>query len=563
MMRQMLLGMLAMTVLFIVTSCNNVTASKKSTQANVPPPPPPGDTTAPAVITGITVIGVTHDTATIRWIATGDDGNVGTASGYVIRYYTSPINAGNWSMASIANVAITPLPSGQVMSAVMTGLTPETTYYFIVTARDEAFNWSPIPFNAVGTTDSPPPPPPPQLATLTVRILNTTPTEHQINAGASDVVVASIELSASPAEAIVVEQLRLFNAGTAPDDAIIQVRLAEGVIVLASAVVIDGYTEFTGLNLIVSAGGSRSIDVVCNFATSNDVPTISGKTVWFGISNLEDDWQQGAAPGATNDSFNGMGETGDIKAVGQVSGMVLLNSSDPASDQIIGDCGVGNNLGDGVGFIDRGGNILTKKQHLIVNAPAIAFAANQPVGFQGFATGAKRTIGLPNVSASQIAAPAPQELELLSLTITINGDAEAEGFELYGDDPFNPIATSAVVHRTTKAGGDPANPADHISMMTTVTFVLQGLNRFIPYGTQKSFTIRAKVYALTDAAIIQRSLKVSIASFGTPDTAGDLTFRDNGDVAANPDSFEWSWIDGLSPLEPTAPMEFSGTAFIP
>ncbi len=80
--------------------------------------------------------------ATLSWTAPGDDGNVGTASGYDLRYATSVITEGNWNSAS--QVIGEPVPSvaGSAETLVVDDLDPEQTYYFAIKAVDEANNWS-------------------------------------------------------------------------------------------------------------------------------------------------------------------------------------------------------------------------------------------------------------------------------------------------------------------------------------------------------------------------------------------------------------------------------------
>ena len=50
------------------------------------------DTTPPAAVDDLTVLAWSHNSITIGWTATGDNGNSGTASEYDIRYSTTPID---------------------------------------------------------------------------------------------------------------------------------------------------------------------------------------------------------------------------------------------------------------------------------------------------------------------------------------------------------------------------------------------------------------------------------------------------------------------------------------
>lgn len=76
------------------------------------------------------------------WTAPGDDGAVGTATSYTIRYSTSQLSDANWETATAVSVPPTPLPSGTVQSTTVTGLAAGTTYYFGIKSKDEAGNES-------------------------------------------------------------------------------------------------------------------------------------------------------------------------------------------------------------------------------------------------------------------------------------------------------------------------------------------------------------------------------------------------------------------------------------
>jgi len=80
----------------------------------------------------------------VRWTAPGDDGMVGRASEYDVRYSLSPINAGNWNSALPATGEHPPSAAFATDSFTITGLLADTPYYVAVKARDEAFNWSPL-----------------------------------------------------------------------------------------------------------------------------------------------------------------------------------------------------------------------------------------------------------------------------------------------------------------------------------------------------------------------------------------------------------------------------------
>lgn len=86
--------------------------------------------------------GPTIQTITVRWKAPGDNGNIGRASRYDLRFSTAPITTANWDRASL--VSYTPLPAnpGTIQTCTVHGLAPSTTYYFRMKTGDESGNWS-------------------------------------------------------------------------------------------------------------------------------------------------------------------------------------------------------------------------------------------------------------------------------------------------------------------------------------------------------------------------------------------------------------------------------------
>ncbi|MFQ6048124.1 MAG: hypothetical protein ACE5K7_02035, partial [Phycisphaerae bacterium] len=80
----------------------------------------------------------------LSWVAGGDDGAVGKAFGYDIRYSTSPISEANFDSATpFPRYDIPrPVPSGQSQQAWFEGLTAGQTYYIGIKAYDEAGNRS-------------------------------------------------------------------------------------------------------------------------------------------------------------------------------------------------------------------------------------------------------------------------------------------------------------------------------------------------------------------------------------------------------------------------------------
>jgi len=82
------------------------------------------------------------DTVILVWTATGDDGNVGTATAYEMRYASFAINDANWPTATLVNGLPAPTPSGTRQQLVVRGLTRGQTYWFGIKAVDDNSNWS-------------------------------------------------------------------------------------------------------------------------------------------------------------------------------------------------------------------------------------------------------------------------------------------------------------------------------------------------------------------------------------------------------------------------------------
>ncbi len=101
------------------------------------------DRVAPAQIDTLAAPNVKPNYVTLAWTAVGDDGATGAATEYQMRYSTSPI-FDDASFAAATAVADMPVPqlAGSAESLTVHGLTPSTTYWFAIKARDEVPNWS-------------------------------------------------------------------------------------------------------------------------------------------------------------------------------------------------------------------------------------------------------------------------------------------------------------------------------------------------------------------------------------------------------------------------------------
>jgi uncharacterized repeat protein (TIGR01451 family) len=110
------------------------------------------DVTKPAQIINLEAKNPTPYSMDLTWTATGDDYNLGTAAAYYIRYATFTITPQNWHLVNKATCTITPKLAGSQESFTVTGLDPNTTYYFCIRARDDECNTSLLSNNATVTT---------------------------------------------------------------------------------------------------------------------------------------------------------------------------------------------------------------------------------------------------------------------------------------------------------------------------------------------------------------------------------------------------------------------------
>ena len=103
-----------------------------------------GDFLPPSPITNLSAVSITSFSVKLLWISPGDDGNIGTATGYDIRWSVSPITTeSKWINSNKITKGIpAPAPSGANQTCIVTGLLPSTTYYFAMKTVDDYPNWS-------------------------------------------------------------------------------------------------------------------------------------------------------------------------------------------------------------------------------------------------------------------------------------------------------------------------------------------------------------------------------------------------------------------------------------
>jgi PGF-CTERM protein len=125
--------------------------------------PPEEDTTPPAAVTDLAATSPTTSSIVLTWTAPGDDGSIGRATTYDIRYLagTIPITNANWGVAVQATGEPSPSVAGNAESFTITGLSAGVQYYFALKTADEVPNWSGISNSPTATTGSAAPPAPP------------------------------------------------------------------------------------------------------------------------------------------------------------------------------------------------------------------------------------------------------------------------------------------------------------------------------------------------------------------------------------------------------------------
>jgi len=87
---------------------------------------------------------VTSNSVQLSWTTTGDDSLTGTASQFDLRYSTAAITAANFASATRWLGTPTPAAPGTRQTTTVTGLQPNTTYWFAIKTGDEVPNWAGI-----------------------------------------------------------------------------------------------------------------------------------------------------------------------------------------------------------------------------------------------------------------------------------------------------------------------------------------------------------------------------------------------------------------------------------
>lgn len=81
-------------------------------------------------------------TARLDWTAPGDDGMLGRAAAYDVRYSMQPITSTNFNAATQVSGEPLPASPGTHQSLTVNGLQNNTPYYFAIRTVDDFGNWS-------------------------------------------------------------------------------------------------------------------------------------------------------------------------------------------------------------------------------------------------------------------------------------------------------------------------------------------------------------------------------------------------------------------------------------
>lgn len=103
-------------------------------------------------------LGARADSVVLHWTAPGDDGNVGQASTYELRFSETAVSSDTsswWASASVAGALPRPGTAGTREAFTVAGLDSGATYYFVIRTADEVPNWagfSNVAVKSTGTT---------------------------------------------------------------------------------------------------------------------------------------------------------------------------------------------------------------------------------------------------------------------------------------------------------------------------------------------------------------------------------------------------------------------------
>ncbi len=103
-----------------------------------------GDLTPPGRVADLHTENPTPHAVTLAFTAPGDNGNLGRAAAYLVRYAATAITEATWDTATPFEVTQVPLTAGAAETIQVAGLDPGETLHFAVRAVDDAGLLGPI-----------------------------------------------------------------------------------------------------------------------------------------------------------------------------------------------------------------------------------------------------------------------------------------------------------------------------------------------------------------------------------------------------------------------------------
>jgi hypothetical protein len=327
----------------------------------------------------------------------------------------------------------------------------------------------------------------------------------QVPVGAKNIIAAQYKFSPE-FEDVHIIKIRFLNTEPSSNIAISSASLYEGDKRVSTTSMNGDYAEFENIDVYIDRRAEKTLTLVLNI---NDRRDISGEAPSFKFNDPAD-WTIG----------------GDIEVIGGTSGSKTSNYLSTT-------------------------NIVIRRLNIYDTLLTLSLDPNTPYGFQGVANSDDHELfDFVIGAAANPNASAPRAVQLKSIILTFAGDAQVSNLRLYGpsNNYTDPFAQSMLTH----SGGT-----------TYITFDFSGPDAQIDYGTSKKFRLRGNVTAVTDNNTPSRSVRVSISNFGTPTTAGDVIWYENGPTNQNPDSQLVSWLydpQGINELKPPYPLSFGSFA---
>ena len=146
------------TYYYAIKSADSAAPPNVSALSNVASLVQPTDTWPPSTISNLAATPGYPDKVTLTWTTPGDTGTWQTGVGsYDLRFATSPIDDTTWASATQVTGLPAPKAPGSAETFAVTGLAPDTTFYFAIKSSDKATPPNVSALSNVATATTPPP----------------------------------------------------------------------------------------------------------------------------------------------------------------------------------------------------------------------------------------------------------------------------------------------------------------------------------------------------------------------------------------------------------------------